>query len=277
MAAGRSTALSPPKGSGGRTRKGGKPRPSNGSRGGSKKSLSGRFEAAATRADSLTGLAVFGAEVGGATLVASAASGYFGDKIKFGGEDAPMQVDARALVGLGLVTAGAWDHKKPNNHMVNLGLGALLSLMSEVGEDMGANARPVEEETPAGKTEAGTGSEGRAGVSSSEGVVLGSVDEAGAFWHRREKRLAIKMAKLKKRAAKHGIGLSDIKEEAQDIAEKRGWVDAAAPGGGGGAQVAVPPGYVLVPANQAAPPPARRRPFAIRFPRRRRRMRRLAV
>lgn len=158
-------------------------------------------------------LARTGLEAGKVVLpgaAASAAHGFFGDKLKlFGG-----RVDARLLA-----VASALAYKQFGKPSANVGdlltkgaIGVLGSWLNEQAFDVGAS-----QQTPAVPEV----------VPATEGMVIGNVyggaPQTGAFWQSAEKRLAKKLARAKKKAEKKGLDWKDIREDAEDLAEKKGW------------------------------------------------------
>lgn len=231
---------------GGKARKGGRRRARR--MGMSAGSLSGRFAAAADRTKQLTDLAVFGGEVGGATWVSSLASGYLGDKINLG-----EKVDGRLVASAAALGWGAWDPKKPNHHAVNIGLGILGSWLAERGMAYGARMAQ-DTEKPA---ETATTAEQPAGG----GMVIGNLyDGVGG----KEERLGRKLARLQHKAEKKGVEWKEVREAAQEKAEKKGW-DTPGPGAAPAPQqrVVVAPGYGYggYGAPAALPPRVAPRPF----------------
>lgn len=199
-----------------KARKGRKAKRTTASTSGKRKTSSRRRRSTSGGGSGMTGfggsLAKTGLEAGKVVLpgaAASAAHGFFGDKIKFFGG----KVDARLLA-----VAGALAYKqfgKPSasvSDMVTKGaIGVLGSWLNEQAFDVGA-AQQAPAVVPA--------------VPATEGMVIGNVygaPQTGAFWQSAEKRLARKLAKAKKKAEKKGLDWKDIREDAEDLAEKKGW------------------------------------------------------
>lgn len=174
------------------------------SRKSSKRTMGRRF--GAIKGD-LMKYGVFVGQVAGASALASAASGYLGDKMQIGTEK--YSVDARLLAAaavvaneqLGLVSLGSW--KAP---VQNMTAGVLSSWLNEKAFAFGAE-KAVPAAIPA--------------AAPAEGMVIGNVygDEVGLFKRNPEKveqRLERKLLKLKSKASKKGVDWQDVAEEARE-------------------------------------------------------------
>lgn len=243
-------------------RSGGKAKSSSGRKAGGKKS-GGRkgkrvgrrsTSSGASRSTSLTNqllaLGLDTAKIAVPGALASAAHGYFGQKMMLGGK-----IDARlAAVAGALVVQQFAKPSASTKEMINKGIiGVLGSWMNEKAFEVG-DSRAAPAAAPAAETTPAT-----------QGVVLGNIydgDGSGAFWQSAEKRLAKKLAKAKKTAEKKGIDWSEVREEAEDIAEKKGWGGQYGPDRSSapvGRQVVVAPGPMY------AAPAVRRRVVLPRF------------
>ena len=150
-----------------------------------------RLNAATARTKQIVQASIITGEILGAGAAASAVAGWRGNQgIKLG------PVDGRLIAGLGAMIAGMWDPKTTNQHLVNVGIGVLGSWTHEQAFEMGAKWS------------------GSAASVSSEGVVVGAVDddedddedESGALGGRRRgnrlARLTRKIQRLKARRAR---------------------------------------------------------------------------
>lgn len=141
--------------------------------------------------------------------IASAASGYLGDKIKIAGK-----VDARlaAAAGGAALTMFGGNLGGYKGTIQSATVGVLASWLAEeafgVGMDQKRTAAPAAAEVaPIPGTNV-------------NGLMVGNVyDGVGDA----EKRLARKLARIKKRAVKRGVDWKDVRAQSKDIAEEKGW------------------------------------------------------
>lgn len=197
----------------GKKRKGGKRGSGKLSR--ARRSLAKRF--AAFKAHDLGKLAIFGAEVGGASALASAAKAYFGEKIYLWDK-----VDARLLAGAAALGVGQFGipgvMKRPSfgGDLVNVGVGTLLSWLNDHAYEAGAALKPVDTAATAAPPAAEI-----TDAAPAQGLVhVGNLaDQVGMSERRKERierRLERKLGKLRKTADKADIDWKDVASEVRE-------------------------------------------------------------
>lgn len=223
-------ALSPPESAGAKTKAAKKGRKPKGARKASTASTGTRL--AAVKND-MVKLGLFTGSVAVPSALASAASGYFGDRIKLGGK-----LDARLVaVAAGLAYKQFGKPSAKVSEMVTAAsVGVLSSWLNERSFAFGA-ARSVPAE-PVQATIPGT---------TTQGIVIGNVhDSVGDA----EKRLAKKLARIRRKADKKDVDWHDVADKGRSIADDKGWGGWNQPAAGPvGRPAAALPRY-------AAPPPA---------------------